>query len=161
MVTPVGTDQCGMKEIMNPPVFPIVADGMLAHTNEFNDPQSFSFQLPAGMTCASNCVLQVTEYMQNHAAPCFYHHCANIMIEPGGDGGTITVDAAGADAGGADDGGTHADSGGGADSGCSCTVAAKGSRASIPGVLAMLLVGAAFRRRRGVVRTCLRTRPRD
>ena len=31
-VTAVGTDQCGSTVIQNPPVFPVLADGMLKHT---------------------------------------------------------------------------------------------------------------------------------
>jgi hypothetical protein len=132
-VTPVGTDQCGMKEIMNPPVFPVLADGMLPHTSAFSGPQSFSVQLPAGMTCTSNCVLQVTEYMQNHGAPCLYHHCANITIQAGAvsDGGLL-------DAGGL----PHLPS----DPGCGCGVV--GARASGWGALLLLVACVARRRRR-------------
>jgi hypothetical protein len=40
---------------------------------------SVQIQLPAGMTC-ENCVLQVLEFMSDHAAPCFYYHCAKVNI---------------------------------------------------------------------------------
>jgi MYXO-CTERM domain-containing protein len=125
-VTPVGTDQCGMTTIQNPPVFPVIADGQLTHTNAFSGPQSFTVTLPGDVTCTSNCVLQVIEYMSNHGAPCFYHHCADITIQAGGGG----------------DGGTSPPSG---DSGCGC--AAGGTPASAGGVL--LMVGLFARRRRG------------
>ena len=85
-VTPVGVDDCGSTVIQNPPVFPVLADGMLAHTSSFSAPQSFSFRSPTDVTCTSNCVLQVIEYMSSHGAPCFYHHCANITIQAGGRG---------------------------------------------------------------------------
>ena len=62
-VTAVGSDACGSTVIQNPPVFPVLADGMLPHTSAFSGNQTFTFTLPAGMTCTSNCVLQVIEYM--------------------------------------------------------------------------------------------------
>jgi hypothetical protein len=149
-VTPVGTDACGMKEIQNPPVFPVIADGMLPHTSAFSGPQSFTVQLPAGVTCNANCVLQVTEYMQNHGAPCFYHHCANVAILPpdgtpgtggrGGGGGT----GGHAGAGGAADAGAGEDP---TDSGCGC--AAGGRRISALALLGMVALVVARRRRAG------------
>jgi MYXO-CTERM domain-containing protein len=181
-VTPVGTDECGSKEIQNPPVYPVIADGMLPHTTAFSGPQSFTVQLPASVTCNANCVLQVTEFMQNHGAPCFYHHCANIAIlPPDGTGGSVGTGGRGgitgtgggsgtsgaADAGPGDGGsvgtggrggstGTGGGSGtsgaadagsgeGASDSGCGC--AAGGGRGSALGLLAMLLVVGARRRR--------------
>ena len=89
VVTPTAGDACGSTVIQSPPVFPVLADGMLAHTSAFSTPQTFSFRLPTDVTCTSNCVLQVVEYMSSHGAPCFYHHCANITIQAGGgdDGG--------------------------------------------------------------------------
>src|SRR6185436_106800 len=129
-VTPSASDQCATKEIMNPPVYPVLADGMLPHTAAFSGPQSFTVQLPANVTCNANCVLQVTEYMQNHGAPCFYHHCADVVILPP-DG---TIDAGG---GGTTGGtGTGGSAGASGDSGCSCTAAA--ARTSLSGVLAGL-----------------------
>jgi len=139
-VTPSASDQCATKEIMNPPVYPVLADGMLPHTAAFSGPQSFTVQLPTNVTCNANCVLQVTEYMQNHGAPCFYHHCADVVILPP-DG---TIDAGG---GGTTGGtGTGGSAGASGDSGCSCTAAA--ARTSLSGVLAGLAVVALRRRRR-------------
>jgi MYXO-CTERM domain-containing protein len=117
-VTAVGGDPCGMTTIQSPPVFPILADGMLAHTAAFSAPQTFSFQLPTDMTCTSNCVLQVIEYMSSHGAPCFYHHCANITVQAGGGQGS------------------------GSDSGCGCNVGS--TRLSVTG--AALIVAIAFAR---------------
>src|SRR5678809_1120281 len=139
-VTPSASDQCATKEIMNPPVYPVLADGMLPHTAAFSGPQSFTVQLPANVTCNANCVLQVTEYMQNHGAPCFYHHCADVVILPP----VGTIDAGcGGTTGGTGTGGSAGASG---DSGCSCTAAA--ARTSLSGVLAGLAVVALRRRRR-------------
>jgi len=143
-VTPSASDQCATKEIMSPPVYPVLADGMLPHTSAFSGPQSFTVQLPANVTCNANCVLQVTEYMQNHGAPCFYHHCADVVILPP-DG---TIDAGG---GGTTGGtGTGGSAGAGGDSGCSCGAA--GARASLSGVLAVLVVVALPRRRTRLTR---------
>lgn len=97
-ITPGPGDECAMTEIMNPPVFPVIADGMLAHSEPFDGEQSFEVTLPDDVTC-DNCTLQVIQYMSSHGAPCFYYHCAEISIAPGssgetGDPGTTTDDPA-------------------------------------------------------------------
>ena len=121
---------CGSTVIQNPPVFPVIADGMLVHTAAPTMIQSFTVKLPDNMTCSSNCVLQVIEFMSNHAlnnpGGCFYHHCANITIQVGG----------GTDAGTGESG---------TDSGCGCS-AGRGP-ASALGLFAMLALVAARRRR--------------
>lgn len=81
-----GATECGTVPIQDPPQFPILADGQLVHTAAFNGPQTFTVKLPTDVTC-TNCTLQVMEFMSDHAAPCFYHHCAAISITPGGDAG--------------------------------------------------------------------------
>jgi hypothetical protein len=107
----VGSTACGSAAIQDPPVFPVLADGMLVHTAAFSGPQTFTVKLPDGMTC-TKCTLQVEEFMSNHGlnnpGGCFYHHCADISIQaPGTDAGTAT------------DAGTPAAS----DNGCGCSVA--------------------------------------
>jgi MYXO-CTERM domain-containing protein len=77
-------------------------------------------------------MLQVIEFMSNHGAPCFYHHCANITIEAGGGGN---------DASSPVDGG-QAPSG---DSGCGCTLGGKPTSAA-----SLLLMLAVLARRRRV-----------
>jgi len=83
LVTPGANTPCGAADIMSPPVFPVLADNMLAHNSAFSGPQSFQVTLPAGMTC-TNCTLQVIEFMSNHAlnnpGGCFYHHCAQVDL---------------------------------------------------------------------------------
>jgi MYXO-CTERM domain-containing protein len=132
-----GSTPCGSTEIQNPPVFPVLADGMLVHTAAFSGPQSFTFKLPSNVTCASNCVLQVAEFMSNHGlnvpGGCFYHHCANITIAASG----------GAGGGGGSDAGTGES--GGSDSGCGCA-AGRGSVSALA-LLGMLALVAARRRR--------------
>lgn len=95
-ITPSPQDECAMTEIMNPPVFPVIADGMLAHSEPFDGEQSFEVTLPDDVSC-DNCTLQVIQYMSSHGAPCFYYHCAEISIAPSssgetGDPGTTTDD---------------------------------------------------------------------
>jgi MYXO-CTERM domain-containing protein len=130
LVTAVGTDPCGSTVIQSPPVFPVLADGMLAHTGPFSAPQTFTVTLPTDVTC-TNCTLQVAEFMSNHGlndpGGCFYHHCADISIQPGGGGN---------DAGSIEPGSPSP--------GCGCAVG--DARASLAGVL--LLLAAVARRRR-------------
>ncbi|MFO0681836.1 MAG: SCE4755 family polysaccharide monooxygenase-like protein [Sandaracinus sp.] len=162
-----GTTACGSTTIMDPPVFPVLADGMLVHTAAFSGPQSFEVQLPPGMTC-DHCTLQVIEFMSNHGlnnpGGCFYHHCATVTIadtlpdasmstEDAGsmmsmpDASTAMSDAgsAGADAGVGFDGGSTTPPP--ASGGCSATGAGAGSAPA--GLLAAFgLTALALRRRR-------------
>ena len=92
LVTPSPDDQCASTEIMDPPVFPVIADGVLSHSEPFEGDQTFEVTLPDDVTC-DNCTLQVVEFMSSHGAPCFYYHCANISITEGG--GDTTGDPGG------------------------------------------------------------------
>src|SRR5262245_12818635 len=119
---------CMALPIEDPPVFPVLADGVLPHTDPFTGPQSFQVTLPADMTC-TGCTLQLLEFLQadvGASGNCFYHHCANI---------SIAADATDAGGGGTGDGG-----------GCSCAVAEE--RASLAPLLAMLGLAVLRRRRR-------------
>jgi len=130
-VTAVGSDACGSLPIVASPALPLLADGLLVHTAAFTAPQTTHVTLPAGMLC-DHCVLQVVEYMSNHGAPCFYHHCANIKIT-----------ASGADAGVPAEAGTSANNGG---SGGGCD--ASGAGPTIWLGLGLLGAARALRRRR-------------
>ena len=77
-VTPGATD-CGSTVIMDPPVFPVLADGVLPHTSPLTGEQTIEVTLPAGVTC-ERCTLQVIQWMSSHGAPCFYYHCADLSI---------------------------------------------------------------------------------
>lgn len=86
--SPCGTVNYGAKTItglkpQDPPVFPVLADGMLFHTAALSGPQTFSVKLPTNVTC-DKCTLQIVEFMsdhgQNNPGGCFYHHCADISI---------------------------------------------------------------------------------
>lgn len=77
-VTP-GTTACGSTPINPTPQMPLLADGLLVHTTRFTSNQTMQVQLPPGFKC-TNCVLQITEFMSAHDAPCYYHHCAIVTI---------------------------------------------------------------------------------
>jgi len=133
-VTPGSTD-CGTAPVQDPPVFPVLADGVFLHTQAFSGPQTVRLTLPAGVTCTA-CTLQVIEFMSDHAlnvpGGCFYHHCADLSIQVG----TVTPPA-GPGAPGGVPGGSPSSGGG-----CSTTHGA-------PGLAVLLLVGGlALRRRR-------------
>lgn len=78
-----GTTACGSTTIMDPPVLPVIADGLLQHTTKFTTPQTVQVKLPDGFTC-QNCTLQVFQWMSNHGlnnpGGCFYHHCSAVNI---------------------------------------------------------------------------------
>lgn len=80
-VTAMGGDQCAVRApVQANPTLPVIADGLFQHSATFgNNPQTTQIKLPDGFTC-SNCILQVIEYMGQHGAPCFYHHCATVNI---------------------------------------------------------------------------------
>jgi len=95
----VGSTPCGSVDIQNPPVFPVLADGVFPHTAPFSTPQSVQVTLPANVNC-TKCTLQVIEFMSDHPlnnpGGCFYHHCADISIQAGGAGAGDAGSAAGA-----------------------------------------------------------------
>jgi hypothetical protein len=82
--TPPGT--CESLAIQDPPVFPVLADGVLRHVDPLDGPQSFQVTLPDDVTC-THCTLQVLEFMSVEVGgngACFYHHCADISIAAAG-----------------------------------------------------------------------------
>jgi hypothetical protein len=108
-VTADADSACGSTVITQNPTPPLLADGLLVHTNSFSGDQTMQVTLPAGMTC-DHCTLQVVEFMSNHPlnnpGGCFYHHCAtvNVTAGPVPDAGPNDPDAA--PAGGPDAGST-------------------------------------------------------
>jgi hypothetical protein len=95
---PVPTAQCGSVAVQNPPVFPVLADGVFTHTTAFTAPQTIQIKLPDNVTC-THCTLQVIQFMSNQTpnptGGCFYHHCADLAIQtaPVPDGGIVTSPA--------------------------------------------------------------------
>jgi hypothetical protein len=158
IVTP-GNTACGSAPIMDPPVFPVLADGVFEHTAPFSGPQSIDITLPNDVTC-TNCTLQIIQFMSNHAlnnpGGCYYHHCATIAIqtEPVVTTSSTTTSGAGGNTsgnGGASNTGGSAQSGGadGADGaedgGCSCALIGTDRRAGAAwlalGAFALLALG--------------------
>lgn len=154
-----GATPCGTAAIETPAVFPVLADNVFPHTTPFTAPQTVQVTLPSDVTC-TKCTLQIIEFMSAHAlnnpGGCFYHHCADISLQPAdAGGGTGTT---GGDAGDAGDAGTgmtsadasQSDGGGGAasgSSGCGCSSAPSG--VSPAGwLVGAAVVGSLVRRRR-------------
>lgn len=173
IVTPANTP-CGSAPIMDPPVFPVLADGVLVHSSPFNGPQTVMVTLPSDVTC-TKCTLQIIEFMSNHGlnnpGGCYYHHCANIAIsggeQPDGGagtgGGSSTTSAAGTGGASATTsagaGGWSATTGAGGDAtggdgssadGCSCstTGSTSSSYAGLAGVMALAALGLRRQKRR-------------
>ncbi|MBC8067578.1 MAG: hypothetical protein IAG13_04520, partial [Deltaproteobacteria bacterium] len=112
VVTP-GDTPCGTTEIMDPAVFPVLADGVWPHTDGFGEPQTIDIVLPDDISC-TNCTLQVIQFMSDHGlntpGGCFYHHCAMISIEPGAAEGLTTTPAEDSGSEGGDESSTGATS---------------------------------------------------
>jgi MYXO-CTERM domain-containing protein len=109
-VTPETTGMmraCGATAIMDPPVMPVLVDGALVHTAKLNGEQTIMVTLPADVEC-EKCTLQIIEFMSAHAAPCFYHHCADIKITKDATTGAGGMSAGGMSAGGMSAGGMSA-----------------------------------------------------
>ena len=90
VVTTVQTER-GVRSqaavIQNPPVAPILLDGIFAHTER--PTQNFETEIPIPNINCPNCVLQVIEFMADHPGIAVdgghsYHHCAilNITADP-------------------------------------------------------------------------------
>jgi hypothetical protein len=73
--------------IQNPPVAPVLLDGIFVHTER--PPQNFEAEIPIPNINCPNCILQVIEFMADHPGIAVdgghsYHHCAilNITADP-------------------------------------------------------------------------------
>jgi hypothetical protein len=68
--------------IQNPPVKPVLADGLFVHTSKPTEPFEADVQLP-NINCPK-CTLQITEFMAEHGynkdGGYTYHHCADLSI---------------------------------------------------------------------------------
>lgn len=147
---------CGSAAIQDPPVFPVLADGVLAHTAPFSGPQSVQVTLPPDVTC-THCTLQVIEFMSDHGlnnpGGCFYHHCADVAITATSQDGGSGDDASAEDASSESDAAPATDTSGDAaaagaspasEGGCN----ASGAPGAGGGAWALLLGLAALARRR-------------
>ena len=68
--------------IQNPPVVPILADGLFAHTAQSAVPFETDIEMP-NINCPK-CTLQIIEFMAEHGLNAqgdfSYHHCADMQI---------------------------------------------------------------------------------
>jgi hypothetical protein len=69
--------------IQNPPVAPVLLDGLFMHTER--PTQNFETEIPIPNITCQNCVLQVIEFMADHPGIAVdgghsYHHCATLNI---------------------------------------------------------------------------------
>jgi hypothetical protein len=74
-------------EIQNPPVAPVLADGLFVHTERSNGAFEADIAIP-NINC-QNCIMQVIEFMAEHPGVAIdggfsYHHCAviNVTADP-------------------------------------------------------------------------------
>jgi hypothetical protein len=74
-------------EIQNPPMAPVLLDGIFTHTER--SPQNFEGEIPIPNINCPTCILQVIEFMADHPGIAVdgghsYHHCAmlNISADP-------------------------------------------------------------------------------
>jgi hypothetical protein len=90
VVTTVQTEKGARSQsavIQNPPVAPVLLDGIFPHTER--PTQNFEAEIPIPNISCPNCVLQVIEFMADHPGIGVdgghsYHHCAvlNITADP-------------------------------------------------------------------------------
>jgi hypothetical protein len=132
--------------IQDPPVFPVIADGVFPHTSGGGEMMTM-IQLP-NVNC-DKCTLQVIEFMAQHGPDYFYRHCADLKItadpakpifDPngmggggaGGTGGGGTGGAGGASggAGGASGGAAGSATGGSSSGGAPATGGVAGSNST-------------------------------
>jgi len=68
--------------IQNPPVIPVLADGLFAHTARTADPFETDIDIP-NINCPK-CTLQIIQFMAEHGLNAqgdfSYHHCADLQI---------------------------------------------------------------------------------
>jgi hypothetical protein len=145
----VVANDCKSAAIQNPPVAPIIADGLFPRSVGMTG-QMYEYEITVPNMVCDRCTLQVVQFMSQHPPSCFYYHCADLQItaagaaSDGGAGGTSGSGASGA--GGSGSGGVAPPTspGGG------CLAVAGARPASGPAALAVaLLLLSLLRRRRG------------
>jgi len=123
-------------EIMNPPAYPVLLDGLFPRASVSGAQAApFSQKVTLPSTPCEHCTLQVLQFMAGHPPPYFYHHCADLRIVGGPKAGD-----AGGDAAASTSGGNEHDSGG-------CSLGPH-PRPSSSGTVALLCIGAGLARRR-------------
>jgi hypothetical protein len=84
-----GTTVCSTgATIENPPLMPVLLDGLFVHTAaSVTTPMVYKQEVTLPNVTCAKCTLQVIQFMNHHPQGYFYHHCADISIQPGGGGG--------------------------------------------------------------------------
>lgn len=119
-VDPVLPNGCRTATIQNPPVAPVIADGLFPHAMGMTG-QEFEHEITVPDAPCEKCTFQIIEFMSSTAAAstgCFYYHCADVQIVRAGVDGGGPPDAGQPDASvDAGDPGPGADGGGSVDAG--------------------------------------------
>jgi hypothetical protein len=110
--------------IQNPPVYPVLLDGLFVHTaGSVTVPMAYEQAVTIPNLPCSKCTLQLIQFQNHHPPGYFHHHCADLTILPSEDGGT---------------GGSH---------GKGCALAARGKVSAVALVFVAALVLVLRRRR--------------
>jgi chitin binding protein len=156
--TAPGSTQSMSATIMDPPVPPVLLDGLFPRASVAAAGTMFEQEVTLPNTPCEKCTLQVTQFMAQHLPGYFYYHCADLRIlAADGEGGAAGAAGAGAVAGsGGASGAAGAattppdpvDSDEDEDSGCSISRAAPSPVGHSLAPLALLSLGAEVWRRR-------------
>jgi len=78
--------------IENPPIPPVLVDGLYPHlAADITVPKQYTYALTLPQTPCTKCTLQIIQFMNNHPynmpGGYFYHHCADIALVEGAEGG--------------------------------------------------------------------------
>lgn len=79
--------------IENPPIPPVLVDGLYPHlAADITVPKQYTYALTLPQQPCTKCTLQIIQFMNDHPynmpGGYFYHHCADIALVEGADGGT-------------------------------------------------------------------------
>jgi hypothetical protein len=137
--------------VENPPVFPVLADGVFDHPVAVSGAVYETTVTLPNITCAK-CTLQIIEFMAQHGpnpgGGYYYHHCADLQItaDPSlpADGGGST----GAGGGTGPGGGTGAGGGSPASSSGGCAIEGRHPLANGTATIVLMALVLAARRRR-------------
>lgn len=96
--TVIENGACVSATIQDPPVAPVIADGLFEHTQaKAESGKVWETDVTIPSDPCPDCTLQILEFMTPHGAPCYYYHCAKLEIVAAEDG----ADAGGGGTGGA------------------------------------------------------------
>ncbi len=84
-----GGNNCASAPIESNPAYPTLVDGLFTHTSAGSGEWSTTVTVP-DMSC-DRCVLQLLQFMSEHAPPCYYYQCAHLKIVPPDSGEELGV----------------------------------------------------------------------